>query len=79
MVGLKYLPVVESIRTLIYQTRILTPDLYYIKHACLQVYTFGCNDEGSLGRLVEEEEECFVPGKVSFIRTDTIPMKVKFQ
>jgi len=30
-----------------------------------EVYTFGCNDEGSLGRLVEEEEECFVPGKVS--------------
>eukprot|EP00088_Acartia_fossae_P007766 TRINITY_DN13641_c0_g1_i1.p1 TRINITY_DN13641_c0_g1~~TRINITY_DN13641_c0_g1_i1.p1 ORF type:complete len:441 (+),score=87.17 TRINITY_DN13641_c0_g1_i1:57-1379(+) len=29
-----------------------------------EVYTFGCNDEGSLGRLVEEEEECFVPGKV---------------
>ena len=28
------------------------------------VWTFGCNDEGSLGRLVEEEEECFVPGKV---------------
>ena len=29
------------------------------------VWTFGCNDEGSLGRLVEEEEECFIPGKVS--------------
>jgi len=29
-----------------------------------QVWTFGCNDEGSLGRLVEEEEECFEPGKV---------------
>jgi len=29
-----------------------------------EVYTFGCNDEGSLGRIVEEEEECFVPGKV---------------
>ena len=29
-----------------------------------QVWTFGCNDEGSLGRVVEEEEECFVPGKV---------------
>ena len=28
------------------------------------VWTFGCNDEGSLGRLVEEEEDCFVPGKV---------------
>ena len=30
-----------------------------------QVYTFGCNDEGSLGRQVDEEEECFVPGKVN--------------
>ncbi|XP_023342509.1 regulator of chromosome condensation [Eurytemora carolleeae] len=30
-----------------------------------EVYTFGCNDEGSLGRVVEEEEECFIPGKVS--------------
>jgi len=29
-----------------------------------QVWTFGCNDEGSLGRVVAEEEECFVPGKV---------------
>lgn len=28
------------------------------------VWTFGCNDEGSLGRTVDEEEECFVPGKV---------------
>lgn len=30
-----------------------------------EVYTFGCNDEGSLGRLVDEEEECFLPGKVA--------------
>ena len=30
-----------------------------------QVWTFGCNDEGSLGRLVEEEEDCFQPGRVS--------------
>jgi len=29
-----------------------------------QVWTFGCNDEGSLGRLVDEEEDCFIPGKV---------------
>jgi len=35
-----------------------------------QVWTFGCNDEGSLGRTVEEEEECFLPGKV------TLPEKV---
>jgi len=30
-----------------------------------QVWTFGCNDEGSLGRVTADEEECFVPGKVS--------------
>lgn len=30
----------------------------------LQVYTFGCNDEGSLGRPTKEEEECMEPGKV---------------
>lgn len=29
-----------------------------------RVWTFGCNDEGSLGRPIEEEEECFVPGQV---------------
>lgn len=29
-----------------------------------EVYSFGCNDEGALGRKVEEEEDCFVPGKV---------------
>ena len=31
-----------------------------------EVFTFGCNDEGSLGRNVDEEEECFVPGKVRY-------------
>ena len=30
-----------------------------------KVWTFGCNDEGSLGRLVEEEEDCFQPGLVT--------------
>jgi len=29
-----------------------------------EVWTWGCNDEGALGRKVEEEEEAFVPGKV---------------
>jgi len=29
-----------------------------------KVWTFGCNDEGSLGREVAEEEDCFVPGIV---------------
>lgn len=28
------------------------------------VYTFGCNDEGALGRSLAEEEESFLPGKV---------------
>ena len=27
------------------------------------VYTFGCNDEGALGRSLAEEEESFLPGK----------------
>merc|ERR1712241_1407200 len=37
-----------------------------------KVYTFGCNDEGSLGRHIEdEEEETFVPGLV------LLPSKVK--
>jgi len=29
-----------------------------------EVWTFGCNDEGALGRNIEEEEDAFVPGKV---------------
>ncbi len=29
-----------------------------------RVYTFGCNDEGALGRPTPEEEECFTPGEV---------------
>ena len=32
-----------------------------------QVWTFGCNDEGSLGRTIEEEEESFLPGEVLII------------
>lgn len=27
------------------------------------VYTFGCNDEGALGRETKEEEEAFLPAK----------------
>ena len=30
-----------------------------------QVYTFGCNDEGALGRLTEDDDECYTPGKVA--------------
>lgn len=30
-----------------------------------QVYTFGCNDEGALGRDTTEEESEMVPGKVA--------------
>lgn len=30
-----------------------------------QVYTFGCNDEGALGRLIKDDDtEPYVPGKV---------------
>ena len=28
------------------------------------MYTFGCNDEGALGRDTPEEDDCMVPGKV---------------
>lgn len=30
----------------------------------LQIYTFGCNDEGALGRDTSEEGSEMVPGKV---------------
>jgi regulator of chromosome condensation len=26
------------------------------------VFSFGCNDEGALGRLTEDDDECFTPG-----------------
>ncbi|CAG5111590.1 Oidioi.mRNA.OKI2018_I69.chr2.g5881.t1.cds [Oikopleura dioica] len=35
------------------------------------VYTFGCNDEGALGRETKEEEEAFLPAKVAGV-TDAI-------
>ena len=28
------------------------------------VYSFGCNDEGALGRAIEDDEEGFTPGEV---------------
>ena len=28
------------------------------------MYTFGCNDEGALGRTTEDDDECYTPGKV---------------
>lgn len=31
-----------------------------------KVLSFGCNDEGALGRLTEEDEECYEPGEVAF-------------
>lgn len=36
----------------------------------VQVYTFGCNDEGVLGRKLDDEDECMTPGKVD------LPVKV---
>ena len=33
-----------------------------------KVWTFGCNDEGSLGRHIEEEEDSFLPGEVGHAR-----------
>lgn len=29
-----------------------------------EVYTWGCNDEGALGRHTEDEDDCMEPGKV---------------
>ena len=34
-----------------------------------KVWTFGCNDEGSLGRHIEEEEDSFLPGEVGHARS----------
>ena len=28
------------------------------------VYSFGCNDDGSLGRETQEEKECFKPDRI---------------
>ena len=36
-----------------------------------EVYSFGCNDEASLGRLTEEEDECFTPAKVTHLECST--------
>jgi regulator of chromosome condensation len=33
-------------------------------HTFFQVYTFGCNDEGSLGRKTDDDDECYTPAKV---------------
>ena len=29
-----------------------------------EVFSWGCNDEGGLGRDTPEDEDCFLPGKV---------------
>ena len=34
------------------------------------MYTFGCNDEGALGRKVNDDDECMSPAKVD------MPVKV---
>lgn len=31
-----------------------------------EVYSFGCNDEGALGRAIEDDDEGMTPGKVDF-------------
>jgi len=36
---------------------------------CVQVFTWGCNDEGALGRLVEDE---FSPGQVNELSSKII-------
>ena len=30
------------------------------------MYTWGCNDEGALGRKTPDEDDCMEPGKVEF-------------
>ena len=32
-----------------------------------EVLSWGCNDEGGLGRDTPEDEDCFLPGKVRII------------
>ena len=32
-----------------------------------EVFTFGCNDEGALGRKTEEEEDCMVTERLAII------------
>lgn len=36
----------------------------FISDAVVQIYTFGCNDEGALGRDTSEEGSEMSPGKV---------------
>lgn len=40
------------------------PDLALTGVSCTQVYSFGCNDEGALGRDTSVEGSEMVPGKV---------------
>ena len=35
-----------------------------------KVFSWGCNDEGALGRVTEDEDECMSPGEVD------IPAKI---
>ena len=34
-------------------------------HRLLQVFTWGCNDEGALGRETADEDDCMTPDKVA--------------
>ena len=40
------------------------------------VYSFGCNDEGALGRAIEEDEEGFTPGPVKITGADGKDSKI---
>ena len=44
-----------------------------------KVWTFGCNDEGSLGRPIEEEEDSFLPGEVKLISLINFSLKNAFR
>jgi len=40
------------------------------------VYSFGCNDEGALGRAIDEDEEGFTPGPVKITGSDGKDSKI---
>ena len=38
----------------------------FVNYFYNQVYTFGCNDDGALGRITSDDDECYLPGKIDF-------------
>ena len=48
-----------------YEYYVIGQNLHTEVKTLSQVYTWGCNDEGALGRATPEEDDCMVPGKVT--------------